>query len=29
MTMNVGGDGEMLSKIEAGMKGGKGNILGD
>ena len=28
MTMSVGWDGDMLSKIEAGMKGGKGNILG-
>ena len=27
MTMVVGWDGDMLNKIEAGMKGGKGNIL--
>ena len=27
MTMNVGCDADMLSKIEAGKKGGKGNIL--
>ena len=28
MTMSVGWDGNVLSKIEAGKKGGKGNILG-
>ena len=28
MTMSVGWDGDMLSKIEAGKKGGKDNILG-
>ena len=28
MTMSVGWDGDVLGKIEAGKKGGNGNILG-
>ena len=28
MTMSVGWNGDVLSKIEAGKKGGKGNIFG-
>ena len=28
MLMSVGWDGDVMSKIEAGKKGGKGNILG-
>ena len=28
MTMSVGWDGDVLSKIETGKKGGKGNSLG-
>ena len=28
MSMSVGWDGDVLSRIEVGKKGGKGNVLG-